>query len=122
MLVLDDAMWEILRLIWSNVDRQHPTFYTAENLGQVQMEIIESLADGTCTTITENGTLQAVSTWYWLPGKSIEVTNASANPGYMRKLVKEMRVTIPTNGVMWHRTKQDRWMRFPNQRGAACGN
>ena len=128
----DKLHWQILKLIWQNVDRTKPTHYEINKLGIVQENILEALATGQFVTIYENNELKAFASWWRLDNQSLEaalegmkpsirtegenvfITEATACNGYMRKLVACLRDANGKRYASWHRSKNGKWFEGGN--------
>lgn len=123
----DKLHWQILKLIWRNVDRRKPTYYEIKNLSAIQRTILDALATGQYVTIFKDGELKAFASWWRLDhegldaakegkrplvtnsGDHVYVTEATASKGYMQKLVKALRDANGRRYASWHRSKNGKW-------------
>jgi hemolysin-activating ACP:hemolysin acyltransferase len=123
----DKLHWQILKLIWKNVDRKKPTHYEIKRLAKVQENIIEALATGQYVTIYEAEELKAFGSWWRLDdygleaalegmkphtrteGENVFITEATACKGYMLKIVDALRDASGKRYASWHRSKNGKW-------------
>lgn len=123
----DKLHWNILKLIWQNVDRTKPTHYEIRRLSNVQENIIEAIATGQYVAICEADQLKAFGSWWRLDdecldaamngmkphtrtqGENVFITEATACKGYMKHLVKLLREVNGKRYASWHRSKNGKW-------------
>jgi hemolysin-activating ACP:hemolysin acyltransferase len=125
----DQLHWQILKLIWSNVDRTKPTHYEVNKMAVIQENILESIATNQFVVLYDNGELKAFASWWRLDNEGLEaategmkphtrttgehvfITEATACKGYMRKLVARLRLVNNQRFASWHRSKNGKWFR-----------
>jgi hemolysin-activating ACP:hemolysin acyltransferase len=128
----DKLHWQILKLIWRNVDRSKPTSYKVSTMAPVQENILEALATGQYVLLLADGEIKAFGSWWWLDddglsaikegmkphtrhrGEHLFITEATACDGWMLKLVRSIRNATGKRYGSWYRPKNGKWFEGSN--------
>lgn len=128
----DKLHWQILKLIWRNVDRSKPTSYKVSTMASVQENILEALATGQYVLLTEGGEIKAFGSWWRLDdegldamrngmkphtrhrGEHVFITEATACKGWMGRLVRALRQANGKRYASWYRPKNGKWFEGSN--------